>query len=296
MNLTLEHPAVERPDAAAPRDPAALQSGRITCRDGTQLHYERNPGRPGEPTLVIVNNYFMTAVQWRQFVGELRSKFAVVAYDLRNQGQSGRSEGELATERHVEDLRDLLDGLGLERVVLLGTCISTLIVAEYALRHPARVEKLVLVGSVLNPLGYRTHDFLHRSLLGSLRRGGAEALFDHYYPLLYTARTIQAWGTPGYLVSKSRFLDNNTPEQLDRHLSSSLHLRFDCERLRQLDLPTLFISGEDDFMARPSIVALQVRRMPKARALTITNAGHNPYIESPAEFQNAVYSFMCEEA
>ena len=299
----MSHDALAELDRPAPKatpqhalPDGGLASGPIACADGTRLYYEVNPMPAGLPTLVVVNNYFMTAVQWRQFVGDLRSKHPVVAYDLRNQGRSSRDAGTVTFDTHVDDLRALLDGLRLDQAVLMGTCISSLIVTEFTLKHPTRVAKLVLVGSVMNPLGYRAHDFLHRSLLGSLRRGGAEALFDHYYPLLYTARTIQAWGTPGYLVSKSRFLDNNSAEQLEQHLSSSVKLKFDCERLRRLDVPTLFVSGEDDFMTRPSIVSLQVRRMPQARAAYIANAGHNPYIESPAEFQNAVYGFMNEDA
>ncbi len=290
---TLERPAA--PLLARPA-PLELVSGYVDCADGARLYYEYNACEHPQPALVIVNNYFMTAVQWRQFVGDLRGKYTVVAYDLRNQGRSSPSTGELGIGRHVDDLLALLDGLGLEKAVLMGTCISSLIVAEFALAHRARVDKLVMVGSVLNPLGYRAHDFLHKSLLGSLRRGGAEALFDHYYPLLYTARTIQAWGTPGYLVSKSRFLDNNSPEQLEKHLASSVNLKFDCERLRQIDAPTLFVAGADDFMSRPNIVSLQVRRMPNASSAFIPNAGHNPYIESPAEFQNAVYGFMRGQA
>ncbi len=266
MNATFAEP--EQLVVIADEDDTAnaLASGYVPTPDGGRLYYERNAAAAGLPTLVIVNNYFMTAVQWRQFVGDLRTKYSVVAYDLRNQGRSSACEGELGIAQHVEDLLALLDGLGLERAVLMGTCISTLMVVEFALKYRARTEKLVLVGSVLNPLGYRAHDFLHRSLLASLRRGGAEALFDHYYPLLYTARTIQAWGTPGYLVSKSRFLDNNAPEQLEKHLAGSVKLKFDCERLRQLDVPTLFVAGEDDFMTRPSIVSLQVRRMPRSAA------------------------------
>jgi pimeloyl-ACP methyl ester carboxylesterase len=168
-------------------------------------------------------------------------------------------------------------------------------VADYALKYPRQVEKLVFTGAVMNPLGYRAHDFLHKSLLGSLRRGGAEALFDHYYPLLYTSRTIQAWGTPGYLVSKSRFLENNPAEMLERHLAGSVKLKFDCEQLRKLTMPALFISGEDDPMTRPCIVSLLTRRMAKARAVYIPNSGHNPYIETPVEFQNAVYTFMADK-
>lgn len=292
---SLAAPAQPAVQALASRPQAAeeeLVTGYVTCRDGARLYYEHNGLQDQRAALVIVNNYFMTAVQWRQFVGDLRQKFPVVAYDLRNQGRSDAGGADLDIATHVEDLGDLLDGLGLPRATLLGTCIASLIVAEFALKYPERAEKLVLVGSVLNPLGYRQHDFLHKSLLSSLRLGGAQALFDHYYPLLYTSRTIQAWGTPGYLVSRTRFLENNPPEQLEKHLSSSVKMKFDCERLRQLPMPTLFVSGEDDFMTRPSVIALQVRRMRQASSAFIPNAGHNPYIESPAEFQNAVYSFM----
>lgn len=67
------------------------------------------------------------------------------------------------------------------------------------------VRALVLVGPIFGPFGNLYRNFFHRSLLASLEAGGSEQMFDHIYPLLYTARTLEVNRTVGYLALKIRF-------------------------------------------------------------------------------------------
>ena len=109
-----------------------------TLSDGAELYYEVR-GPVDAPTLVIVNNYFIICPLWRNFTAELATRYRVVTYDLRNQGASSRAGADLTFAQHVTDLEELLDGLGVATVFLLGTSISTLICRDYAARNPVRV-------------------------------------------------------------------------------------------------------------------------------------------------------------
>ena len=268
-----------------------LETGFVSSEHGHRLYYELNRSTAQSPSFVFVNNFFMTARQWRPFTEELRTKFSVLTYDLHGQGQSSPSEQVVSIARHAADVDELIRALDRRKVVLVGTCISSVIAAEFALRFGEALSGLVLVGCVVNPFGEHFHRLLHRSFLNSLRLGGPETLFDHYYPLLYTASSIQAGGAPGYLVAKTRFVQNNTQRQLELNLESSARLDFPAERLRAIRTPTLLLSGFDDFMTRPSATELLAKSMPFARACVMPNAGHNVYIEAPQAFQHHLETF-----
>ena len=264
-------------------------SGYAASCDGVRIYYEcRGDG----PPLIILNNFFMTASQWELFTRRIRQAFTVVTYDLRHQGRSDRVTEPTSLADHVKDLAALVDHLGYQSIFLLGTCVSTLICRDYALQWPDRVSKLILVGPMFNPFGCLHRTLLHRSLLASLEAGGPEALFDHYYPLLHTARTIENNRTAGYLALKIRFVENNPREQLFKHLHSTLKIEDRSDLLEQLDPPTLLLCGEDDFLTSRDALETLCRVMPRARYELIEMAGHDPYVEATAEFEARVLAFL----
>lgn len=271
--------------AASPPDHA----GYAESTDGVKIYYEcRGEG----PPLVILNNFFMTAPQWELFTRRVREYFTVITYDLRHQGKSDRVAGATSIADHVSDLSCLIDKLGYERVSLLGTCVSTIVCRDYALQNPDRVSKLVMVGPIFSPFGSLHRNFLHKSLIASLNAGGAEGLFDHYYPLLYTPRTIENNRATGYLALKLRFIENNPPEQLLKHLSSTLKIKDDPELLKQLQPETLLLAGDDDFLTNKYALEALCKLIPNCRFEFVEMAGHNPYVEATAEFEGKVLAFL----
>lgn len=272
---------------SAPTQTAA--GGELVTPDGMTIHWERRGG--GQP-LVILNNFFMVASHWRNFTARLEREFTVVNYDLRHQGGSGRVSGPLAFADHARDLEALLDQLGLASAHVVGTCISAIVARDFALAHPERVRSLTLVGPTLSPFGGSHRRAMLRTLRASLAHGGAEALFDHYYPLLYTERTVQSNRVTGYLAIKLSFLENNPVEQLEQHLESSLGADDDPALLRGLRPPTLLLTGEDDCLTSAQSMRLLCGIIPDARCAVIPMAGHNPYFDATSEFEQRVAEFV----
>ncbi|CCG87608.1 alpha/beta fold hydrolase [Erwinia piriflorinigrans] len=264
-------------------------SGTVPVSHGIDIYYEtRGEGFP----LLILNNFFMTSEQWRPLTKHIASKFKVINYDLRHQGRSSRTEDAITLEDHLDDLTVLIEKLGLDKFYLMGTCVSTLIARDYAMRHPERVKGVVMVGPIFSPYGDLPRKLMHRSLINSLKSGGGEALFDHYYPLLYTPKTQQSNQKVGYLALKARFLENNSDEQLLKHLSSTVDVVDNPDGLANLVVPTILISGEEDpFTSRRGLRLLE-KMIPDCVVELIEATGHNPYIESNSVFESCIVRFM----
>jgi pimeloyl-ACP methyl ester carboxylesterase len=257
--------------------------------DGTELYFElRGQG----PQLTIVNNFFIISPLWRNFTRRLVARNRLLTYDQRNQGASSPAAGPMRFASHVEDLKALLDFLGVEKTYLLGTSISTLICRDFALAYPERVRGLVLVGPVFCPFGSRRRKYLTKSWLNSLENGGPGALFDHIYPLIYTDRTIENGGTPAYLAIRDRFLALNSHEQVRINLSASLTTDDDPARLRDVRCPTLLLAGDGDFLSSPTSLEATAKLLPDARVQILPLAGHVPYFEATAAFEDSVLDFL----
>ena len=132
--------------------PAPLPSQEIrfcTARDGTRLAYASIGSGP--PLVKAANwlshlDYDWESPVWRHWLAELSSRFRLVRYDERGCGLSDWDVERFAFDDWVEDLETVVDAAGLDRFPLLGISQGAPVAIAYAVRHPERVTRLVLLG------------------------------------------------------------------------------------------------------------------------------------------------------
>lgn len=255
--------------------------------DGCELYYEL---RGSGPLLTFVSTIYVVGTAWRSFTGKLAEHHQILSYDLRNQGASTGDAGSFA--RHAEDLRSLLDGIGMHRTYLVGTSISTLICRDFAVRFPDRVAGLVLTGPPFSPSGSSRRRRVTKSWLAALDNGGPRALFDLLYPLVFGDRALGEGGPGAYLALRERFLAINTANQLRDNLQDSLDADDGIASLRTITAPTLLLTGDDDFLVARSTLEEIARAMPRASVEIFGGCGHLPYFEQPDRFQDSISRFV----
>ena len=120
--------------------------------NGINLHY----WRVGQgPDMVMLHGLLGNLAVWHlKLVPMLRDQFRLTTYDLRGHGRSDIPPTGYATADHVADLEALLDALDMERVHLLGHSLGADVSLHFALRHPHRVEKMVLIEPAIPALSY----------------------------------------------------------------------------------------------------------------------------------------------
>ena len=138
-------PAEER--AAAP--PLEQQIRFCRSSDGTQIAYS---SMGAGPPLVKTGNW-MTHLEkdlespiWRPLLRDLARAHTLYRYDARGMGLSDWGVDELSFDAFVHDLEAVVDAAGLERFDLLGISQGCSVSIAYVVRHPERVNRLVLYG------------------------------------------------------------------------------------------------------------------------------------------------------
>ena len=98
----------------------------------------------GEP-VVLLHSLAMAGAMWEHVAERLAKRFEVWTYDARGHGQSPWDNEPFTIEDLAEDLRDLLDALGLDRAHIVGLSMGGTTAIVFAATYPERVNRLVLV-------------------------------------------------------------------------------------------------------------------------------------------------------
>ena len=239
----------------------------------------------------------------------LTDSYRLVYYDQRGRGRSaeGVRPEDVTIESEVEDIEAIRRRTGSERVAVLGHSWGGLLALEYAIRYPDRVSHLILLNTA--PASHQDMLLFRRELsarrepadlerMKTLAESGARAQGDveteaEYYRLYFKAALYRAEHVDEVV---RRLLSPFTPETIllaraiEHRLYDQTWLREDYDLLAQLpelDVPTLVIHGEHDFI--PLVVAEHVAAaIPGAQLRVRPRCGHFAYLESPDEVRRAI--------
>lgn len=139
-------PLASRMPASNSSPALALETGRMRVEGGTLYYDVRGSG----PPVVLLHAGGMDLTMWDPQIGTLARTFRIIRYDARGHGRSTAPRGPSST---VEDLRLLLDHLGVERAHLVGISMGAGVALNFSTTHPERVRTLVLVSTSGPPPG-----------------------------------------------------------------------------------------------------------------------------------------------
>jgi len=241
----------------------------------------------------------------------LADRRTLVFYDVRNRGRSEtvteRSKLARGVEQDVDDLETLRRYFNVERVDLMGHSYIGLVVALYAMRHPAHVNRVVQIGPTQpDPtLEYPAHlsnkDSTLADVLARLaqvqqepRSADPEEACRKFWDILrliYVADSRDAnkvnWGRC-HLENERKFM-RYFQEDL---LPSIRALVLKPVDFAKADMPVLTSHGTKDRSAPYGGGRDWAAMLPQGRLLTVHNAAHAPWIEAPSLVFDAIKLFL----
>lgn len=251
--------------------------------NGTRLHYE---SRGRGPAVVLIHGGLVDSRLWDEQMKPLSKRFRVVRYDLRGYG---RSAAPTAQFWPTEDLRALLDFLKIEKATIVGLSLGGIIAADFALEHPERVERLVLVGAGLRGDKQPPDE----KSMNAYRVGAAEGPEKYFEAFLQADLLAGLRDRPKAREAMRRMMVENHKAlaYLRAGLSQSPEPPT-IERLGQIKAPTLVIIGSLDSVNLRNIADTLASKIPGARKVVIPGASHHPPVETPAEFNRILLDFL----
>jgi proline iminopeptidase len=279
---------------------------RLTTADGRTLAYHRSgsgptlvchPGGPGFSSLYFAD------------LAALGDELELVLLDPRGTGGSdpARDPGQYAIADYASDVEELREHLGLEQLLLFGHSHGGVVAVEYAASHPDRVERVILASTLPRhgpeqeaamqravearagePWYADAVDALQTELQGQFADGRElMELARRMMPLYYAdygereQRHVASLAGDSLCVDATRLWEKELWEHFDQR-----------PLLPSLAMPTLVITGEQDFITGPACAAELSDGIPAAETVVLPDTGHMIFVEAPEEFREAVLGFL----
>jgi 3-oxoadipate enol-lactonase len=239
------------------------------------IHYEVTDISDDKQTLVFVNSLGTDFRIWQKVVQELGSEFNIVLHDKRGHGLSTLGNAPHKIETYATDVKSS---------VAVGLSVGGLIVQSLYHLRPDLISKLVVSNSAVK-IG---NEQSWGQRIAAVQSGGIESLAD---------TVMKMWFAPEF--------HKNAPEELALYrtmLARTYPAGYVacCEALRDADLtaqaasiniPALFIAGDQDGSTPSSLVEASARLVKNSRLEVINRAAHIPCFEKSEEFAGLLRNF-----
>ena len=277
----------------------------FVTEDGTQLFYERRGS--GKRVFAVCGGPADDFRYLAEDLAPLVDECELVFHDYRGSGRSASAPPETYTlEQLADDLDELRQALGDDKIVVIGHSMGGFVALNYALRHPAHCERVVLAGAfpcadprqmmvpTFRALGWaRTAKMAARALWWLAAFSWQPPSGERTWRLYAIWTTLQE-GLPAVRareIERERRLglplanDNVRPLQ---QTFTSLDL---IDDLAEIACPVLVLYGDRDAMAVWG-ASLFRSHIPAARIVVLDDIGHDPFFEAPGASCDAVRSFL----
>jgi 3-oxoadipate enol-lactonase len=250
--------------------------------NGIELYYEiHGDGSP----VVLAHGAGGSHLSWWQQIPQLSQNFRCVTFDHRGFGSSRDLPNGPGAEAFIDDLRQLLDHLGIERTALVAQSMGGWTSLGFASRYPDRVTALVLCDTTAGIDDARVAAEM-KSLQATMQGSLAVVL-----QRAYSASFPQREPAKCFLYQQISGLNVNVPSNLLAKLSAMRHR---VEPIIEKRVPTMLLVGEEDALTPAKTMELMAPRIPHARFVRVPSAGHSAYFERPEEFNRIVLEFLRE--
>lgn len=270
------------------------QQSRFVNIDGLNIHY-RDEGQG--PVLVLLHGVASSLHTWDGWVEQLRPHYRIIRLDLPGHGLTGP---DVTRKRYdigymVDTLDTFLSRLNIEKAHLAGNSLGGYISWKYAVQHPQRVDKLILVDAAGYP-----QDMPFIMNLASLPVIGE--MSQLMMPRFMVGNNIKAaYGDSDKVSSQlvRRYHDLTLRKgnrkalvQVFRTMKEQSRNPQLGDEVKQVKAPTLLMWGEEDDWVPLDVLAQFRRDLPVASVVTYEGVGHLPMEELPVQSARDAHIFL----
>ena len=274
-------------------------NSRFIDVDGMEVHYQEF-GDAANPTMILIHGYTASTYTWSLVAPELAGKgYHVIAIDLIGFGFSAKPawfDYRIASQARM--ILRFVNRLGIGKATLVGSSYGGAVSSWFTLDYPERVEKLVLVSSVINdkPMRHPLMRFISVPGVG-----------ETLSPFLIDSRTFlkrrqqsTLHETSHDLIDEERLESVMRPlKAADAHNSLLTTVRnWDADRIEKdahlIDQPTLLIWGDSDTVIPKANGERLYDRILNSRLVVFKDCGHLPSEEKPKLFIDLVDEFCSD--
>ncbi len=254
-----------------------------------QVYYEiLGKGKP----IVILNGIMMSTASWTIFKEEFSLNNQVVFLDFLDQGKSDKMKDIPYTQdMQVEVVKTLLDTLSLSKVCMVGISYGGEVALRFTVKYQDYIEKLIIANTTA-----KTSHWLKE--IGEGWNLSTKNPYDYY------STTIPVIYSPEFYNKNITWMENrkkvliNGPFQNDEFVNAMVRLTNSANdhdvvnELQSLQVATLIISSEQDYLTPMAEQKILHNLIPNSELVMLPATGHASMYERPVLFATLVLGFV----
>jgi len=237
------------------------------------------------PAVVLLHPLGVERRYWDPIL-PLLPRLTVLSYDLPGHGAT-KTGGVNSVEAMADQLAELLAQAGVAKAHVVGVSLGGLVAQLFAVRHPERLDRLVLVDTVPRYPPPVREQWKQRA--ATARSAGMGPL---------VAPTLASWFTPSFLaadgpgVAAIRTMLAEVEPEGYAMACEALEAADATELATAINAPTLLVCGDDDMPPFTAAVSWFAERIPRTETVWLSPAQHAGVLEHPQAFATALTTFL----
>jgi pimeloyl-ACP methyl ester carboxylesterase len=268
----------------------------IKTDDDVSLYYEE--AGIGAP-IVFVHEFAGDCRSWEPQLRYFSRRYRAIAFNARGYPPSDVPERQesYSQQRACDDIRSVLDGLGLKRAHIVGLSMGGFATLHFGLTYPDRALSLLVAGCGYGAEKDRREQFRAEAdaIAAELVEKGMKAFAERYSlgpsRVQFEAKDPRGWREFREELAKHSAVGATLTQMGVQKERPSL---FDLEEaLGRLRVPTMIVSGDEDWPCLVPGIFLK-RVIPSAALAVMPSSGHAVNLEEPDSFNRLVERFLAQ--
>jgi len=219
--------------------------------------------------VIFIHGYGAKKEIWRTQVEDISKEFQTITFDLRGTGESDRPNIPYTMNMLAEDVKGLMNFIGVEKVHLIGRSFGGMIAQHFVLQYPEKVEKLILIAT---NFGRTDTDWVEIP-----KKGRLEEIETIKHDPLKAFKQKSRW------VSRSQDIINQ---------AEAMKTHYTLERLHEIKNKTLLIAASHDRQTPVTVMTEMRKRIPNSELKVINEAGHFMTLSRASEVNEIILNFL----
>jgi 3-oxoadipate enol-lactonase len=254
--------------------------------NGIETNYELH-GKEGAPWLVLSHSLACSVRMWDPQIAALKASYRILAHDTRGHGGTEAPKGAYTLELLADDLKALLDTLGVKNPHYCGLSMGGMIGQTFALKYPGAFRTLTLADTTSR---YPAEAWpLWQDRIKIAEEKGMAPLVEPTLQRWFTEPFRKSQPAPVGAIGK---LIASTPVSGYVgccHAIPKINL---TARLKEIRAPILVICGDQDPGTPPAMARDIHDSAPGSKLVMIPHAAHLSNLENPGAFTKALQDFL----
>lgn len=255
------------------------------------------------PALIFLHGLSGSWQNWLETIPYFAREHRVIALDLPGFGQSEMPAEPISVRGYARMLEQLYDTLGIDTATIVGTSMGGFVAADFAIRYPQRVQRLVLVAAAGLSMDHMLNErnqglrarienvlFFSTTWLASRNRAVVRS------PLVRRLMLLLVTAYPARLPVPLIREQLHGAERPGFNAALKAMVRYPIrDRLGEIGCPTLIVWGELDRLVPLRDAAEFEWLIPDARKIVYEDTGHMVMLERPERFNTDLHSFIAAD-